>query len=188
MMPIGTFSQKMASQFQPSMTAPPTSGPTATPRPATPPQMPMAAGRRRAGTEPASRVSESGMMPAAPKPCTARAAMSCHGSVLRAANTLAMVKITMPATKTVRRPMRSPRAAAARMKVAKARVKAFTNHCSSSMEAPRSRRMAGRAFVITRLSSVAMNMGRLAATMASQVGTRRAVADSDDIGSGPSWS
>ena len=45
-MPTGTLIQKMACQFQPSTTAPPISGPTATPRPAMPPQMPMASGRR----------------------------------------------------------------------------------------------------------------------------------------------
>ena len=45
MMPTGTLSQKIACQFQPSTTAPPISGPTATPRPAMPPQMPIASGR-----------------------------------------------------------------------------------------------------------------------------------------------
>ena len=38
------------------------SGPVATPRPATPPQMPIASGRRASGTDPASSVSESGMI------------------------------------------------------------------------------------------------------------------------------
>ena len=84
MMPTGTLSQKIACQFQPSTTAPPISGPSATPRPAMPPQMPIAAGRSRSLTEPASRVSDSGMSAAAPTPWMARATMSIHGSVLRA--------------------------------------------------------------------------------------------------------
>ena len=41
--PIGTFSQKIHCQSRPSTTAPPTTGPTATPRPLMPPQIPIAA-------------------------------------------------------------------------------------------------------------------------------------------------
>ena len=67
-MPTGTLSQKIACQFQPSSTAPPTRGPTATPRPAMPPQMPIASGRRLGSTEPASRESDSGMIAAPPRP------------------------------------------------------------------------------------------------------------------------
>ena len=122
MMPTGTLSQKIPCQFQPSTTAPPTSGPAATPRPEMPPQMPMASGRRRAGTEPARRVSESGMSAAPPTPWMARAAMSSPGPVDSAAKAEAAVKTMMPATKTVRRPNRSPRATAMRMKPAKLSV------------------------------------------------------------------
>ncbi len=68
MMPTGTLIQKMPCQFQPAMTAPPISGPAATPRPAMPPQMPIASGRRLGSTEPASSESDSGMMPAPPRP------------------------------------------------------------------------------------------------------------------------
>jgi hypothetical protein len=114
--------QKIACQAQPSITAPPMSGPVATPRPATPPQMPIASGRRAIGTEPASRVSESGMMAAAPNPCAARAAISWLGSVARAASAELNVKTTMPMTNRVRRPNRSPRATAIRIVLANARV------------------------------------------------------------------
>ena len=41
----GTLSQKIACQLTPSTTAPPMTGPSATPRPETPPQMPIAAAR-----------------------------------------------------------------------------------------------------------------------------------------------
>ena len=68
MMATGMLIQKIACQFQPSMTAPPTSGPTATPRPEIPPQMPIASGRRAGATPPAMRASDSGSTPAPPKP------------------------------------------------------------------------------------------------------------------------
>ena len=47
------------------------------------------------------------------------------------------------------------------------------NHDSSPTVEPRSARITGSALVITRLSRVAMNMGREAAITASQTGTRR---------------
>ena len=97
---MGTLSQKIASQLQPSTTAPPISGPSATPRPETPPQMPMASGRSLSLTEPTSRVSDSGMSAAEPTPWTARAAMSCTGSVLTAAAADARVKMARPAMNT----------------------------------------------------------------------------------------
>ena len=52
-----------------------------------PPQMPIASGRYFVATEPTRRVSESGMIAAPPKPCTARARIGIHGSVLSAENT-----------------------------------------------------------------------------------------------------
>ena len=159
----GTLSQKIACQFHPSMTAPPTSGPTATPRPEMPPQMPMARGRRSGATAPLRRARDSGMTPAAPSPWTARAAINWAGSTLSAASTDPTPKATMPTTNAVRRPKRSPRAEAMRMRLAKASVYALTNHCSSSMLAPSSRCRTGRALVMTRLSRVAMNIGREAA-------------------------
>ena len=48
------------------------------------------------------------------------------------------------------------------------------NHDSSLTVEPRSAWITGSALVITRLSRVAMNIGREAATTASQTGTRRA--------------
>ncbi len=47
-MPMGTLTQKIQCRLKPWVTAPPTSGPPATARPATPPQMPMMAPRRSA--------------------------------------------------------------------------------------------------------------------------------------------
>ncbi len=176
-MPTGTLIQKIASQLQPSTTAPPMSGPAATPRPAMPPQMPIASGRRRSATAPASSERESGMMPAPPSPWRARATMSWVGSVLSAASTDAPVKITIPARNIVRRPMRSPRATAKRIRLANASVYALTNHWSSSTVAPSSAWMTGSAFVMTRLSRVAMNIGMPVAARASPKGTRRATGE-----------
>jgi hypothetical protein len=47
------------------------------------------------------------------------------------------------------------------------------NHCSCSIEAFSSTPSTGSALVTTRLSSVAMNIGTLAATTASHTGMRR---------------
>ena len=87
-----------------------------------PPQMPIASGRRSGATPPEMSASDSGSTPAAPKPCRARAAMSCPGSVLRAASTDPMPKIAMPIMNTVRRPNRSPSADATRIALANASV------------------------------------------------------------------
>ena len=118
----GTFSQKMACQLTPSTTAPPITGPRATPRPETPPQMPIATGRMATGTAAASRVRDSGMTAAAPRPWTARAAISAPEDRLSAEAIDAAVKSASPPSMTRRRPQRSPSVAAGSMKVAKASV------------------------------------------------------------------
>jgi hypothetical protein len=84
--------------------------------------MPIAAARLPAGTAEASRLSDSGMIAAAPRPCTARAAISASALVLSAAAIEASVKSTTPPSITRRRPSRSPSVAAGSMNVAKVRV------------------------------------------------------------------
>ncbi|MDF2848673.1 MAG: hypothetical protein K0R97_2655 [Oerskovia sp.] len=118
----GTLIQKMASQLMPSTTAPPTSGPSATPRPETPPQIPIASARLARGTASAMRARDSGMIAAAPAPWTARAAMSAEGVSATAHATDASVNTAIPTTKTRRRPNRSPSEAATSMRVANASV------------------------------------------------------------------
>jgi hypothetical protein len=120
--PIGTFSQKIQCQEMPSTTAPPTSGPIATPSPLTPAQTPSAAPRRFAGTASLSRVRVSGVTIAAPNPWTARAAMSASMLGASADAALASVKIDSPATNIRLRPNRSPRAAPVSRKTANASV------------------------------------------------------------------
>ena len=74
--PTGTLSQKIHCHEMPSITAPPTSGPSATPSPLTPDQTPSASPRFSAGAAVLSRVRLSGATIAAPMPWTARAAIS----------------------------------------------------------------------------------------------------------------
>ena len=155
-MPMGTFSQKIHCQEKPSTTAPPTTGPSATPRPETPDQMPSASPRRFSLKASLRSVRVSGVTMAAPRPCSARAAISASVDAASAAAADATVKIEMPTANILLRPSRSPRAAPVRRSTAKLSVYALTVHSSSSSVAPRSSRMLTRAFVTTRLSSVTM--------------------------------
>jgi hypothetical protein len=158
-MPTGTFSQKIQCQSRPCTTAPPTTGPTATPSPLMPPQMPTAAVRRFSGTAWASRVRASGVTAAPPRPCTARAAVSCHDSVASPAAAEASVKTTRPIRNIRRRPIRSPIADAVSRNAANGSVYAFTNHWRLVSEECRSLRITGSAVLTTRLSSVTMKVG-----------------------------
>src|SRR5207248_648731 len=79
------FSQKIQFHETPSTIAPPSSGPSATARPPTPPQMPSARPRRCAGTADERMVSVSGVTIAPPTPCTARAMSSAVAVVESAA-------------------------------------------------------------------------------------------------------
>jgi hypothetical protein len=109
--PMGTFSQKIHCQAIPCTTAPPTSGPMATPKPLTADQNPRASPRRSRGTASDSSVSVSGSTIAAPMPCTARAAISASTLGASAAAAEEAVNSERPTTNMRRRPKRSPRAA-----------------------------------------------------------------------------
>ena len=104
------------------MTAPPTTGPSATPRPLTPDQMPSAIPRFSAGNAVLSSVSVSGATIAAPRPCTARAPISAPVLGASAAPADASVKIPRPMTNILRRPKRSPSAAPVSSRTANASV------------------------------------------------------------------
>src|SRR6266511_1874213 len=69
--PIGTLSQKIHCQAIPCVTAPPTSGPSATATPLIPPQAPSATPRFSAGNAALRIVSVSGVTIAPPIPCAA---------------------------------------------------------------------------------------------------------------------
>ena len=106
-MPIGTLTRKIASQPMPSVSTPPTSGPTATEAPVTAPQTPNAVPRSRPWKAEASSASEVANMNAPPMPCSARARLRTSGVPASAHSAEATVKITIPITKTRRRPNRS---------------------------------------------------------------------------------
>ena len=140
----------------PSTTAPPTSGPIATPRPEIPDHRPSTSPRLPAGNASESSVSVSGMTAAAPAPWTARAAISTPVVGASAAAAEATVKTPSPIANMRRRPKRSPRAAPVSSSTAKDSVYALTVHSSDWIVAPRSSRMLGSAVVTTRLSSTTM--------------------------------
>ena len=119
----GTLSQKIACQLTPSTTAPPMTGPSATPRPETPPQMPIAAariagGHRRGEQGQRQRHDRGGAeaLDRAGRDQRLRRRCSAPRRSRRA------VKSVMPASITRRRPSRSPSVAAGSMKVANASV------------------------------------------------------------------
>jgi hypothetical protein len=109
--PTGTLSQKIQCQLRPPATAPPTTGPPATASPASPPHSPMAMARFPAGNASLIRVRVSGMMIAAPAPCTTRAAMSTPTVGESAAHADAAVNTARPMQNMRFRPNRSPSAA-----------------------------------------------------------------------------
>lgn len=119
-MPTGTFTQNTQCQDRPCVIAPPISGPAATPSPEMPPQIPMIAPRRSAGNAEVRIVRLSGVMIAAPAPCTARAVISRLMSGASAQAAEAAVNSASPATYTRRRPSRSPSAAAVTIPAANA--------------------------------------------------------------------
>ena len=116
------MSQKIHCQETPSTTAPPTNGPTATPRPLIAPQIPSAAPRFSGGTAAETRVRVSGVTIAAPMPWIARAAISTSIEGATAASALAAVKMPRPTVNIRRRPKRSPSAAPVSRSTAKASV------------------------------------------------------------------
>ena len=175
MIATGTLIQKIACQFQPSMIAPPTSGPTATPRPEMPPQMPMASGRRAGATAAAEQGER--------ERHDSRAAEALQRAGRDQLAGVGAERREHRADAEDRDADREHRAAAEAVaerggdedrRLANASVYALTNHCSSSTLAPSCECSTGSALVITRLSRVAMNIGRDAAAMTSPKGRRAA--------------
>ena len=105
--PIGTLTKNTHSQPNPSVSAPPISGPTATAAPIVPPKMPNAVPRSWGGKAPAMSASEQANMHAAPVPCTARARLSMSGVVESPQASDAAMNRARPIVNTSRRPKRS---------------------------------------------------------------------------------
>src|SRR4051794_12730697 len=76
MIPIGTLIRKTQCQDAYSTSTPPTTGPSAIPETEIAPQIPTARPRSSGGNAAEINESESGMMNAAPSPCSARIAIS----------------------------------------------------------------------------------------------------------------
>ena len=103
-MPIGTLTQKIQCHESASVSRPPATGPSATPKPEMADQMPSAAPRRSAGKAAVIIVSVSGMITAPPMPSIARAAISVPAFGASAPAADETVKRMTPAVKTRRRP------------------------------------------------------------------------------------
>jgi hypothetical protein len=96
------------SQLNPSSSSPEASSPSSALPPATPAQMATARSRSRAGNTFVTIASVEGMIAEAPRPMTARTAISPSGVLTNRAAAAAEEKTASPVSSTGRRPMRSP--------------------------------------------------------------------------------
>jgi hypothetical protein len=120
--PIGTLTKKIHSQPNPVVSAPPTSGPIDTARPAVAPKAPKAIPRSRPVKADPIRARFVANITAPPAPWTARASMRNRGVVARPHANDATMKIASPAMKTSRRPKRSASEPAVRSRAASVRA------------------------------------------------------------------
>ena len=106
--PSGTLMRKIQPQCRCWLTSPPMTGPSARPSAETAPQMPIAVVRSRASVNVAAMIARlAGITSAAPRPCTARAAISTSALPARPAASEESVKMTRPTRKIRRRPKTS---------------------------------------------------------------------------------
>ena len=117
--PIGTLTKKIHSQPRPSVSAPPTSGPTATAPPIVAPQAPIAVPRSRPWNSCAISASEVANIAAPPTPCSPRARLSSVASPEIPHRKEAKVKTANPMLKIRRRPIRSANEPAVSRKAAR---------------------------------------------------------------------
>ena len=107
-MPIGTLTQRTHSQPAYSVSMPPSSTPAAPPEPDTAPQTPSALLRSAPSANMFVTIdSAAGAISAAPRPCSARAAMSCVSVAERPPSSDAIENRTRPYMNSRRRPSRS---------------------------------------------------------------------------------
>ena len=95
--PIGMFTKKIHSQPTVSTSRPPINGPASAATEATEPHRPIGAPRRAGGKRRVMTAIVCGVISAAPRPCTARAAISELMEPERPHHRLARVKTTSPA-------------------------------------------------------------------------------------------
>ncbi len=155
----GTLTQKMARQPKPSTRAPPRTGPSASDRPDTEPNTPIALARSAgSGNVLAVMAMATGLSMVPPAACTARAAISQPMPGARLHSSEPSPKAARPTWKTRRRPTRSAVAPASTRKLASTRVYASTVHCRPDSVACRSRPMAGSATFTMEMSITTTKM------------------------------
>ena len=159
----GRLSQKAARQPSVSISMPPSAGPMAVVIADAPAHVPMAR-PRRSGGKAAERIARlCGTRSAAPKPWTARAAISQPTVGARAQASEASANTTVPVSNSRRRPNRSPAAPPTRISEPRKRVYPFTTHCSAPRLASSPRCITGSAIVTTVASMNAIAEARMVA-------------------------
>src|SRR5215813_11045141 len=134
---IGTLIRKTEPHQKCSSSAPPTTGPIATPRPTDPAQTPIALPRSR-GSKTFEMIDKvAGRTAAPPMPISARAPISWTGVCAYADASEARPNMTRPASSMRRRPIRSPSTPQVNSSPAKTRVYELIAHSSWLWLAPR---------------------------------------------------
>src|ERR1035437_3693712 len=156
---IGIFTMKNQCQERYCVNTPPTKGPIAEPMVPMEDHAPMPTPRSSAGKALLTMDSELEKNMAAPRPCTARAAISHQSFSATPHNAEPIAQITAPMSNTFRRPMMAPSRPTASSGAAKARMKGLMVHSSPVVLVLRSCPMDGRATVMPKKSIVRMNSG-----------------------------
>ena len=169
---IGTLTRNTQRQLSESTSKPPAITPSVPPRPARPPQMPIAMLRSRPCANVTVRMANAaGESIAPPRPCTARITISWSGVCARPATRDVSPKTSRPAMKSRRRPIRSAARPPRSRKPPKNRVYALITHCRPDGLKPRSACMWGSATFTIVTSNTTMNWAR-ASTVRADHGLR----------------
>src|SRR3954468_24445347 len=164
---IGTLTNRTHCQPRYSVSTPPSSTPTAPPEPATAPQTPSARLRSAPSAKVVVRMdSAAGERIAAPRPWSARAAISWPSFCDSPPSSEARAKRMRPAVNTRRRPSRSAMRPPSSRKPPKTRVYALTTQDRFSWEKWRSRPMDGSATLTIEASSMTTNCAAASRTSA----------------------
>ena len=168
--PTGTLTKKIHSHDRYSVRTPPSSSPTAAPPTAMAAQTLSAFVRSAPSLKVVVTIdSAAGDTMAAPRPCSARATMRNSEEVAKPARNDAPVKRITPAMNRRLRPTKSAARPPSSRKPPKARVYAFTTHCSELAEKSRSSWIEGSATFTTVASSTTMNWAMHTSTRTSHL-------------------
>src|SRR5262249_7015135 len=161
----GTKNTKMLPHQKRSSSQPPAIGPSTIPTPALAPHTPSAAARcRRPVNTLVSSDSVAGNIIAAPRPITARAAVSCPIVVASEPARLAVPNTPRPASSIPFRPRPAPRLPAASTTAAQVRAYASAHHCRPVVVAPTWRTRAGSATLTMVVSRLMISAARHSVT------------------------